>query len=186
MCIYAFISVIIVYVFLQLGSLKFDLQLTNCFRPILSFNDFYPLHTQLISLNITCENFHLDQPSDAQIRTAIFLTPTLIINTRAQSCPLIHQYQWLNLRHSQALLFTLRTLICEDRVIQLHWSIDRTTTMTITIARTDLLNEISLPSPTISSKWPTLILINFSVVLLSILMITFAVLIRFLKYKSTI
>ncbi|CAF1020390.1 unnamed protein product [Adineta steineri] len=82
----------------HLGPFKFDLQISNCFKPILSFNDFIPLRTQFIFLSITCENFQIDEPFDNKTRDAIYLTPTLIINIQSSHCPSVEKYYWLNLK----------------------------------------------------------------------------------------
>ena len=164
-----------------LGPLKFDLKISNCFESIFSFNDFIPLETQLIFLNITCERFQIDEPSHIKTRTAIFLTPILIINTQSSPCPSINKYYWLNLKRSHTNLISLRTLTCENRLIQLNFDINQTTTKYSTI---NITNQILFTQSTILNKWTKPILINFSVVLLSILMLFIACtvfLIRFLK-----
>ncbi|CAF2714961.1 unnamed protein product [Rotaria sp. Silwood2] len=152
----------------QLGPLKFDLKLSNCFKPIFSFNHFIPLDTQLIFLDITCQYFQIDEPYNIKTRTAIFLTPTLIINTQSSPCPSIHKYHWLSLKRSYTKLFSLRTFICENRLIQLNFDINQTT---ITNTKITITTQIMLTQATIFNKWKVPIIINFSVVLISIIML---------------
>ncbi len=161
------------------GPLKFDLQFSNCFQPILSFNDFIPLDTQLIFLNITCKYFQIDEPLNIKTRTAIFLTPTLIINTQSNFCPSINKYRWLNLKRSQTKLFSLRIFTCENHLIQLYFDINQTT---IENRKFNITTQISFSQSTSSNKWTSApILINFSVVFVSILMLFIAFFIRFFK-----
>ncbi|CAF4924861.1 unnamed protein product [Rotaria sp. Silwood1] len=152
----------------QLGPLKFDLKLSNCFKPIFSFNHFIPLDTQLIFLDITCQYFQIDEPYNIKTRTAIFLTPTLIINTQSSPCPSIHKYYWLSLKRSHTKLFSLRTFICENRLIQLNFDINQTTIIKTKITIT---TQITFIQSTIFNKWKVPVIINFSVVLISIIML---------------
>jgi len=158
------------------GSLKFDLQLSDCFQPILSFNHFIPLDTQLIFLNITCQDFQIDEPLNIKTRTAIFLTPTLIINTQSNLCPSINKYRWLSLKRSQRKSFSLRIFICENHLIQLNFDINQTI---ITNRKIDITSQISFIQSTSSNKWTIPIILNFSVILVSIL-ILFVALVAFL------
>jgi hypothetical protein len=117
-------------------------------------------------------------------RSALFLTPILIINTQSSSCPSIHTYHWLNLKRSYSNLFSLRTLTCENRLIQLSSDIDQITieyTQTTTITSQ---TSSSFIQSTLLNKWTRPILINFSVVFVSISMLCIALtvfLIRFCK-----
>ncbi|CAF0825736.1 unnamed protein product [Rotaria sordida] len=136
----------------QIGPLKFDLKLSNCFKPIFSFNHFIPLDTQLIFLDITCQYFQIDEPYNIKTRRAIFLTPILIINTQSSLCPSIHKYYWLSLKHSHTKHFSLRTFICENRLIQLNFDLNQTTitnteitiTTQITFTQSTIFNNIFL------------------------------------------
>ncbi|CAF3175756.1 unnamed protein product [Rotaria socialis] len=156
----------------QLGPLKFDLKLSNCFKPIYFFNDFIPLDTQLISLDITCEHFQIDEPSHTKTSTAIFLTPTIIINTQSSSCPLNHKYNWLSLKRNHTSLYSLRTLICEDRLIELHFNINPTTIQNIKVIFSTHRTSTQLTTTTL--KWTASIIINFSVALVSIITLCIA------------
>jgi hypothetical protein len=103
-----------------------------------------------------------------------------MINTLSSLCPSKTKYHWLNLKNTHTKLFSLRILTCENRLIQLHFDI------TIETTKIDLTTEISLIQSTILNQWTIPILINFSVVFLSILMLFIALLaclIRFLIKK---
>lgn len=167
------------------GPLKFDIKLSNCFRPIYSFNHFIPLDTQLIFLDITCENFQVDEPFDVKTRGAIFLTPTLMINTESKLCPSIHKYRWLSLKHSHTKLFSLRIFICENRHIDLNFDINETTIQNVYIPLTK--QNTNIQSINIPKRWTLSIIINFFVAFLSTLIICVAFIIfciHYLKNKS--
>jgi hypothetical protein len=175
-----------------LGPLKFDLTLSGCFQPIHSFNDFHPLTTQLILLNMTCERFRLDEPSNSETRIAIFLIPTLIINTEPTQCPLAATYSWLSFPQSSTSMASLRILTCAGRVIQLSLDSDRTTEKQ-TIGGAGLQTMLSTsPSPAISTfstpskLWTSPRIVNVTVLTLSTMMLCLALSIlvfRFVREK---
>lgn len=164
--------------FFETGPLKFDLTFSNCFQPIVSFNHFIPLDTQLIFLNITCEYFQMGEPRYAKTRYAIFLTPTLVINTRSNHCPSVDKYLWLNSKYSKK-SFSLRTLTCENRLIQLNFDIIQTS---IEHTSTSTTLQMLFIRTSTSTNLKLLIIINFCVVLVSILMLIFAFLMYFIRF----
>lgn len=175
-----------------LGPLKFDLTVSGCFRPIHSFNDFYPLTTQLILLNITCEHFQVDEPSNSTTRMAIFLIPFLIINTEPTECPPAATYSWLSFPQSSTSAASLRTLTCAGRVIQLSLESDRTTGKQ-TITGWNLQTMLSASTSTVTSTfagpskpWTWAMIVNVTALILSTVMLCLAVSIlvfRFVREK---
>jgi hypothetical protein len=134
----------------------------------------------LIFLNITCQHFQIDEPLNIKTRTAIFLTPTLIINTQSSPCPSKNKYQWLNLKRSNTKIGCLRTLTCENRLIQLSADpnqiiIGNTTIISIT-------TQTSFSQSTNFNKWTAPILINFTIILLSMVMLCIAVTIFLIRF----
>ncbi|CAF1461631.1 unnamed protein product, partial [Adineta ricciae] len=99
----------------HLGPFKFDLHISSCFQPVLSFNDFIPLESPMICLNISCEEFQIDEPHSTKTLSAIFLTPTIIINTHLSPCPSVTKYLWLNSKRVRTKIHLLRALDLKTR-----------------------------------------------------------------------
>lgn len=127
------------------------------------------MKTPLILLNITCSKFELVQPRHSLTLLAIFLTPILIINTEPAECPSIETYQWLGVQRGSSMASSIRTLTCEDRLIQLHFHLDDTTKhyttqddlkRTFTINNNNNTNSITFittfSSSTEKTRWKTI------------------------------
>jgi hypothetical protein len=169
-----------------LGPLKFHLTFTGCFHPVLSFDDFSALDTQLILLNLTCEQFRLEQPLNNRIRTAIFLTPTIMIDMLSARCPSANVYDWLNYQPSSTTNALIRTLTCDNRLIYLNF--DRMTTMTRSLLNsqsnvsTRFIENTSSIRLTQDNSWTMPMMIEFVFLLLSIVLMSVALTIGCIRF----
>ena len=164
----------------QPGSLKFDLTFSNCFDPIFSFEQFNGLATQLILLNITCDRFQVESPTNSDTMIAIFLTPTVILSIESARCPTLDKYRWLSFSSDVRTGVSLRRLTCENRSISLYFLVESTTEETIHL-NSSILYE---PSTNDMKQMNSAKIFGFTIFVLSALLVSlslFLILFRFVR-----
>ena len=181
------------YLFLciDLGPFKFDLHLSDCFSPVYDFNHFHPLHHQFVFLNITCEHFQIDAPASLPTRTAIYLTPTMIINTKSNICPSEIKYRWLNFKSNQRNFYPIRIFICENRLIEFNFDFEQQQTTidshlitiqsSLSSSSSSSSSTTTTNTTTIFNRWTLPILINFSAIFLIIFILFVACLVFLIR-----